>query len=57
MQKITPKYMLWKIVICFLTQLMASAIGIPFVMVAKANGVDGKLIATLLSIFSFSTAS
>lgn len=53
MQKITPKYMLWKIVICFLTQLMASAIGIPFVMVAKANGVDGKLIATLLSAAVF----
>ncbi|MBP3320747.1 MAG: hypothetical protein J6M12_00185 [Clostridia bacterium] len=53
MQKITPKYLLWKIIICFLTQLMAAGLGIPFVMIAKANDLNGQTVATVLSVGVF----
>ena len=53
MQKITPKYLLWKIIICFLTQLMAAGLGVPFVMIAKINDLDGGIVALVLSAFVF----
>lgn len=53
MQKITPKYLLWKIIICFLTQLMAAGLGVPFVMIAKINDLDGGIVAPVLSAFVF----
>ena len=53
MQKITPKYLMWKVLISFLTQLMAVAVGVPFVMIAKANRLDGRLVTLLLSIGTF----
>ena len=53
MQKITPKYLMWKVLISFLTQLMAAAVGVPFVMIAKANRLDGRLVTLLLSIGTF----
>jgi hypothetical protein len=49
MQKITAKYMMWKVIICFLTQIMAAAAGVPFLMICMANGLEGSLISLLLS--------
>lgn len=53
MQKITPKYLMWKVIISFLTQLMAAAAGVPFVIIAKANRLDGRLVTLILSIGTF----
>lgn len=53
MQKITPKYLLWKVIICFLTQLMAAGLGVPFVMIAKANNLNDLTVATVLSVGVF----
>ena len=53
MQRITPKYLLWKIIICFLTQLMAAGLGVPFVMIAKANDLNDLTVATVLSVAVF----
>lgn len=53
MQKITPRYLMWKVIICFLTQIMAAAVGIPFLMIAKANELDGNLTALLLTLGTF----
>ena len=49
MQKITSKYIMWKVIICFLTQLMAAAVGVPFLMICKANGLEGGLVSLLLT--------
>ena len=53
MQKITFKYLLWKVLICFLLQVMATAVCIPAVWVLKANDFENSLCALIYSIGAF----
>lgn len=53
MQKITFKYLLWKVLICFLLQVMATAVCIPAVWVLKANDFENSLSALIYSIGAF----